>query len=268
MKARFVYENMDFERGKDPKTVLSIGLKARRDFDTIQEAIEWMFRFPDVFSEGRIKEWDFKIKKTENSYGNFVEFPQIRENRIQYVRWVKWNLKTKTIDGELWGLKKSKDALDGLERFLIDRTQKMYESLEFERGQDPISAMKIGARKLLKSDSLGPRTGWTLLEKMRLSDLLGEDPYDVYILGFAGEIGYSEWHFNKFTEMLAKACVRGKVLDKKKYGDNVYVLIDTKFGNIVRAQMDEEGLYFYGGLDAALNIGIQDIPQGERESIY
>ena len=50
LKAQFVYENMDFERGKDPKDSLSIGDKEFRDFlnlsneDLINEFIldEWM----------------------------------------------------------------------------------------------------------------------------------------------------------------------------------------------------------------------------------
>ena len=128
--------------------------------------------------------------------------------------------------------------------------------------------MKIGSKEILKSDILGRQSGWTLPEKQRPSDLLGLDPDDVYILGFAGEVDYGKWHFNEFTKMLYDTCGRGEFIGSKKYGDNTYTLKDTHVGKIVKAELDEEGLYFYGGLDAALNIGIQNIPQGERESIF
>ena len=142
------------------------------------------------------------------------------------------------------------------------------ENIEFERGRDPRSAMKIGSKEILKSDILGRQSGWTLPEKQRPSDLLELDPDDVYILGFAGETDKDEYFFNDYTQMLEDTCNEGKLLSAKNYGENGYNLYQTKFGRIVRAMLDEEGLYYYGDLESALNIGIQNIPQGERESIF
>jgi len=144
MRAIKVYEAMNFERGKDPKMTLNIGLTARRKFDTIEELVEWMFRFPEVFSEGEIREWDYKVEIKE--YGPeyyVVSYPQLKKDMLEYVKWIKMNIKKS--DGNDWGLKESKDAFNSLERFLIYKSgNRVHESVSFHRGQDPKTSIGIG----------------------------------------------------------------------------------------------------------------------------
>ena len=44
MKAKFIYENIRFERGQNPKHVMNIGADPNRhEFDSMQQFVEWIY---------------------------------------------------------------------------------------------------------------------------------------------------------------------------------------------------------------------------------
>jgi hypothetical protein len=180
MRALRVYEAMDFERGRDPKTTLNIGLTAKRDFDTIDELVEWMFRFPEVFSEGQIREWDYKIERKKYGPDYYViQYPQLRRNLLEYVKWIKKNIKNSY--GYDWGLKDSKDAFNSLERFLIDRSEKrVHESVSFQRGQDPKSSMGIGLGDYFEADD-ALTLGQASIEREEIQDRLDDGERLIFV---------------------------------------------------------------------------------------
>jgi len=144
------------------------------------------------------------------------------------------------------------------------------ESFEFERGKTPQAALGLGKeriKKLLNDDMLGNKTGWTTQEKSYASHPLGKRPEEVYILGFAGEIDYNKWIFNDWTGKLRDLCEEGEIIDTRIHGDNSWLTIMTDVGKIVRAMLDTEGLYYYGDLDTAINLGLHNVPQEKRESM-
>lgn len=141
MKAKFVYEAMDFERGQDPKSSIGIGHAAVRNFDSLKDLLEWTFKHPEVISQGRFKEWDYDINRTETDYGPMLYPKQLHNYKIATIKWIKDNIKYK---GEKIGLRDAKDTIDNLEKLIIKKADKISESLDFERGKDPKEAIGVG----------------------------------------------------------------------------------------------------------------------------
>ena len=58
MKAQLVSENLDFERGRDPKTILNIGvLNMDKVFNNTEDLIEWLiFILPILLDTKKIPE--------------------------------------------------------------------------------------------------------------------------------------------------------------------------------------------------------------------
>ena len=62
MKAQFVYENMDFERGKDPKEAMGIGAYAN--------PLEIVSMEEEMWEEGRVMSMDDVEKVEQNTWMN------------------------------------------------------------------------------------------------------------------------------------------------------------------------------------------------------
>lgn len=55
MKAQFIYERMNFERGQDPRDSMKIGIRNKRSFKTVRECAQFFIDHIDKLSEGRFK---------------------------------------------------------------------------------------------------------------------------------------------------------------------------------------------------------------------
>jgi len=124
MKAKFVFENINFERGKEPKDAMKIGIKN----------IDWGFRTGYRFQRGRI------VKIT-----NYNNIPIIVIKGSQYyLACSPLNYRLKNRGEKIRGHWRStveetiKDLIRKIDQYHIS------ESIDFERGIEPKDAMKIG----------------------------------------------------------------------------------------------------------------------------
>lgn len=115
MKARLVSESLNFERGKkDPKISMGIGRTARRDFNNFEEIIEWLYNYPEVYTDGKVKKWE--KSDAEYSYTSKLWSTSSKTiSKLELVRWIKWNIK---LDGELLGLRDAKEIADQLSELI------------------------------------------------------------------------------------------------------------------------------------------------------
>jgi len=58
MKARFIYESLNFERGIDPKDSMGVGIRYKRNFKTVRECAHFFLNHIDKLSNGRFNNTD------------------------------------------------------------------------------------------------------------------------------------------------------------------------------------------------------------------
>ena len=264
-KKNRITENLEFERGKDPKASMGVGSKAKAI--RIRDLMRWSSKLDDM------------MPMADKRAMEFLEWP-LRSSRMVSTSVILED--EEEFEKRLDGIIRSKRPIIYRDKiFIPDKDKNGYytghytphdlnESVSFERGKDPKSILNIGKeriKKLLHKDILGFNTGWTPQEKHNAAYPLGKRIDEVYILGFAGEIDENEWVFNEYTGKLRDLCEEGEILDTRIDGDNTYLLIDTEVGKIVRGMLDTEGIYYYGDLDTAIRLGTHNVPRPERESM-
>ena len=107
MKAQFVYENMDFERGKDPKEILRIGISSKlsevipeiideiymdheRDMEYIEHELEGsqLEELTNMLESGSIEDYYYPMKyylsdaekeELEDSFNLILQHPELSE---------------------------------------------------------------------------------------------------------------------------------------------------------------------------------------------
>lgn len=138
MKAQFVYENMDFDRGQDPKKVIGVGLVSKI-MNGIQELKKKGYsNFDTYYDDEGAKDLYLEIHfgsvsgKTENEMKEDVEkaFPGMLEYEMARVWKLFYKIKRK------YGFY--------FEEALYNIHHGISESLEFKRGKDPYDSLKIG----------------------------------------------------------------------------------------------------------------------------
>lgn len=163
MKARKVYEAIEFERGRDPKETMDIGNKGYKILKKL-DSIAKKFGLKKSSLEGLNKEvaiakWDLpRLRGFEG--GNIIFFktsypqPGGETYRIR-------------VEGQL-----GKEIRPWTDMDTVDKWKKvigiLYESMEFERGNDPKEALGIGS-KFVK---LSNRTGMDFAELRFIRDRL------------------------------------------------------------------------------------------------
>ena len=119
---KIVSERLNFERGKNPKSSMGIGLAARRVFKDTEDAAQWAFQFPEVCTGGEVKvkeEWPnfFSMDKSLIRY-------RLKDSnlRLRIAKWFK-NLAylENSFEGWTMGLKDAKDVLERVEK-IIEKT--------------------------------------------------------------------------------------------------------------------------------------------------
>lgn len=159
-----IKESYNFERHKDPKDAMKIGMKNVRDFNSYEEAASWCYLFPEICTQGDLKTFKNtiivnKLARQEiklegynpvaimdiNTYNECLNndiknyFPDHYSKKLDIVKWIKHNL---TINNGTIGLKEAKEVADIL--FEKIKTSYVNESVHFERNQDPKDAMETG----------------------------------------------------------------------------------------------------------------------------
>lgn len=140
MKAKCVYENLEFERGQDPKDAMKIGREARiqKEFMTYFDAADWAVRNLELITDGKYSPNDVIRKEGANI------MPRDLSEYIQ-----KWVKKVK-LSGYSEGAENRMLQDMALLREVGTQLRKhgiLVENLEFERGKDPRKSMRIGKYK-------------------------------------------------------------------------------------------------------------------------
>jgi len=122
-----IRESLEFERNQDPKKSMGIGI------EKIAQELKW--RLGWEWNQERIEENDAKFIKIGDYYV------------IVWFGGASWGAITNTIDGKYFStyssLSKEK-AIQNLKRRIRTNSFRLDESLEFERGGDPIQKLGIG----------------------------------------------------------------------------------------------------------------------------
>ena len=136
MKARFVFENTRFKRGQDPKHAMGIGIHHPKDFERMYDLIIWVIEnYHLIMQEERMEDSKMVSHLISNRYSTKLQ---------EYVE------KYLTVEGEnksghfVWAA-----AIDVLKNRLS--SERMYESVSFERGQNPKGAMGVGILPRIKA---------------------------------------------------------------------------------------------------------------------
>lgn len=154
MKAKLVNENLEFKRGQDPKDAMDIGIHSN-----IQKFFKWL-------------EWDFQFRKNKPEYYfGYVNIGPVDINEPAFFN-------SEVDDGYerfIRDWKRYLPALKKINRYIISppnydetiiydeeilKSNRVLESLDFERGQDPKDAMDIGRKSLLKKQSESIEWDW------------------------------------------------------------------------------------------------------------
>jgi len=236
---KLVKENIEFERGVEPRDAMSIGLKTKRIFNTPEEIIDWMFRFPEVVTEGEVKEWDYKIRKGNVFHGEDpgkYYYNQLDSRLIRMVKWIKWNLTW--VHDQYMGLKEAKGMIDKLKELLINKSQKISESLEFERGIEPKDSMRIGQKALNKQwlDSTKEISGYNIFENMNVAIFIAYDDYLIQVADFKTK-SISYQHMNPYQSI--KYCFRESEHEFLIISGEDMMSVDTNSGDIANEQLEE-----------------------------
>ena len=157
MKAQFVYENINFERGGDPKDAMDIGDRDARMINRLDSLlISFGFKkfdeitFEDDFYMKDLAEWH------SPEYGKAVLYKYTDSGRIERIGHYG-----ATLQGPSFTYDFTKDEIltkRCWENALAERP--LYENMRFERGGDPKKSMGIGMEiqleKFLKSIGRNP----------------------------------------------------------------------------------------------------------------
>jgi len=124
-KHGILVEAVNFERGRDPKEAMGLGLLNKRDFDSNDEVAEWMINYSWRTKKGSpldrhmpLSEDDFYLKRKQKFAGLDHETFLLGEDiRLRVVKWIRWNIK---INGKNPLLIEAKFILEDIEEKLRD----------------------------------------------------------------------------------------------------------------------------------------------------
>jgi hypothetical protein len=258
MRAKSVYESPSFERGKDPKRAMRIGLP---DFEMISY---WANKF-GFKGEGKTEDSDiFTWRKPGVGSIHYSKWP--KEMLIEVGDYmIVSELDADDPDYAHWETRDWTDPNTWLKTFgdiLIN------ESVSFQRGKDPIKIMDLGVSKLLKPFSLSERMGFSFNESSFITSTLGIDASDIYQLGFAGEIDHNAWNFNDYTQKLENLVLQGNIISRKQINRIVTAVVsDTEIGRIAKIIFDEEGAYYFSDIKPAFALELWKKNRNELESL-
>ena len=181
MKAKFVYENISFERGRDPKSVVGIGLEGYLEGNSLKDKVypasnprraaaelasEFMYDIDlsEVYYLGRLDvkkitdspDWALKrllpyiIDENQSSRRETGAGTVIRVYDTPYGKVVFEGVYGMPRYGTAWAERET------MENLFADR--KINESIKFERGKSPKDALELGFREYIrKSINWGKR---------------------------------------------------------------------------------------------------------------
>jgi hypothetical protein len=148
MKAKFVYENMKFERNQDPKESIGVGIHGGTwDFPNTATAAEFIVKNFQAISGGKFDEVIIE-KGGAGSTDNRRVKPE-HGNEIIF-----WAAKHLTLNGVPAKFSERINLLHDvavIKRFLDqEKANNIKESIDFERGIDPKKAMDIGIKNSIR----------------------------------------------------------------------------------------------------------------------
>lgn len=98
MRAKFISESINFERGGSAMEKIGIGLSSKRIFKDVEEVVDWAELVPYVYTDGVIQEWgpdDFVERDPvgrDDTYSNWHYIDSKKISKLEIIRWMKWNI--------------------------------------------------------------------------------------------------------------------------------------------------------------------------------
>jgi hypothetical protein len=230
MKAKFVHENISFERGKDPKKSMDIGASVvNSDPRTMQK--NFRKSFPEVThthtgvktENALITDEDVVWKIISVSVSNPKDGIDVDTRMRKFLDWFKKNTDYDQIivdnyferSCKPWGDKNKTEQYEQNFSFQMRNRDTVYEEINFERGEDPKRTMRIGKAGLnpFMNGIFRSMKFWEYLQNKQVPN------------------GSIRWAFLKAAADL---------LDVK--GHQVLVAIDNKGNNLNQYDLEEMGL--------------------------
>lgn len=246
-------ESVSFERGLGPKEAMDIG---------------------EIHDAEKIAFFEKDLNKLGGESGGYITV-QADDLRLMLMYWSQVSEEEKKYTF-VFSDKYSGDSIEVLDNKWVEYYGKRYflsmdkegrkdirESVSFERGQKPTDAMSIGAKATIPVEQTlrGMQRGFTLDEIKPIMDLLELPTKEIYLIAFGGEVDYDQWHFNEYGHSVTllvddhpvKKEMKSELPNRSR---NWYRLVDTEIGPMVKAKFDEEGLYYFGTIEAAIKMDI------------
>ena len=208
MKAQFVNESINFERGQDPKRAMEIGgISLIKKYDWDVDVFNNIF-YEFISVADFVEDWKgypILVVKVKDKQTGEIGYYAVSDGGIGCTNF--------NIYGAHRPLKNIKRT--------INKRVKAFESLDFERGKDPKTAMDLGAKAILNPRSLENITGEHPHSNRIARDIIREFGFPILPLSEIYLIWGAEDTENYELE---------KVLDPYVNGNNVEILSQTNYG--------------------------------------
>lgn len=181
MKAQFVYENLDFERGRDPRGVLGKyvpGKLVKYDEDHYSDDSndypEYYIQFGDQLVDIAYHSVSDYGPKWNWVKSNMLYPEEIGRREKPHIKELGgWELAE--VEDKFMNSQEGQDILKVLKKdHNVLLPKHLYESLEFEKGKDPKEALRIGTVKVNGDRGYG-EYNVRLLDRYYGSDLLQDE---------------------------------------------------------------------------------------------
>lgn len=160
MKAQFVYERLEFDRGNNPLDSLNIGNKGVRIYNKLSNIAQVLdieeVGVEDLNKEKAIASWripGIKGKIERVGYGRIILYLSDIGGEKEYQVYAKGK---RGSDIQSW------EAWDSIDKWR-DNLHQLNESVNFERGKDPKETMGLGKARLRDFNSLEEAAKWVVL---------------------------------------------------------------------------------------------------------
>jgi hypothetical protein len=215
LKAKFIYESLNFERGVDPKSSMKLGIRNKRSFKTVKECAKFFIDHIDKLSEGRynnIEEFKEIFSKSglkmSKDYLDGFRVLNSSDSKYPPIYTEEWGTDFANVQAKLAALR---DFHLEIQNYmgLRDPNKPLSEAINFERGMDPKVAMDLGWRAQVINWFNEPHAfedfynGFYNLLPKKISRFTTDHWLIRHIAKFVGHTGKDDITPEQFTDLLA-----------------------------------------------------------------
>lgn len=269
-------EEVNFERGKDPREVLGLGIEKQIDnfLKSVDQSTSNLDHKLKICARyGKVAFVEYLIKQGANprAQGDIALIMAVNRNDADMVE-------TLLKAGSQWGSRyisshRIKKISPEIKNLLDKYKNELDESLDFERGKNAMDTLKLGIRSSLQSRKMGfsiepSRITSTILRIWNdISKALDvESPDDVFFLGRSGSSSITTFPAipEDILENISPYIFTDEAIKKSVIFDmgtgNKYQLYQTPWGNILRVMVWGNTENYYVNYETAKELGLYKYP--------